>query len=351
MVFVIVQPDRELAACIRQLKNISTFRHSSRSLRLKLSMKPFWTGHPGAHGRESDRADLAIERLQIRQRCAIHGSQYSISSGKYKRGKAASIHRNHDDHQTATSGVRVRSTLRESIPSRSIDSCARLRHTNSTLGLRPDESAASRRLRTDRVHPSPSHHSSLTISPRHPRNTNRFGTTAVHATRSEPAHSVHRIRDADPSLLSNPDLGPTGSWITDEDSLAEYATVSDRLALHSDHRSPRKFDMNRASGRSCNCFYSRRGLTPKPSAMSDHQAQRPPQLEGKVRTLTENSKLKRLVADLSLDRHILRRSSQKSSEASHASRAGELAQVEISNLLRHSFPEWVKLIINCGLLD
>jgi len=243
MVFVIVQPDRELAACIRQLKNISTFRHSSRSLRLKLSMKPFWTGHPGAHGRESDRADLAIERLQIRQRCAIHGSQYSISSGKYKRGKAASIHRNHDDHQTATSGVRVRSPLRQSIPSRSIDSCARLRHTNSTLGLRPDESAASRRLRTDRVHPSPSHHSSLTISPRHPRNTNRFGTTAVHATRSEPAHSVHRIRDADPSLLSNPDLGPTGSWITDEDSLAEYATVSDRLALHSDHRSPRKFDI------------------------------------------------------------------------------------------------------------
>jgi len=36
----------------------------------------------------------------------------------------------------------------------------------------------------------------------------------------------------------------------------------------------------------------------------------------------ENNKLKRLVADLSLDRHILQEIVAKSSEASHASRAG-----------------------------
>ena len=98
-------------------------------------------------------------------------TQYAITSSKCKRGKPASIQGNHDDHQTATSGVHVRSTRRQSMPSRSIESCARLRCTVPLSAFGQMNRPRSRRL-ANRHKPSPSHHRSFTMSPRRPRNTN-----------------------------------------------------------------------------------------------------------------------------------------------------------------------------------
>jgi hypothetical protein len=85
-------------------------------------------------------------------------------------GKPASIQGNHDRHHTATSGVQVRSTRLPSIPSRSIESCARLSRTVPPSALGQMNRPRSRRLAI-RQRPSPSHYSSLTMSPLRPRNT------------------------------------------------------------------------------------------------------------------------------------------------------------------------------------
>src|SRR6185503_3695371 len=174
---------------------------------------------------------LAIKCIEILQRCAIHGSQYAIRSSKRKRGKPASILRNHDDHQTATSGVHVRSTLRQSMPSRSIESCARLSRTTPLSAFGQMNRPRSRRL-ANRQSPSPSHQRSLTISPRLPRNTktcpengcscNTFCTCAL-------SPSNPRRRSVTPAAIQT--LVPTGSWITGQGSPGSNAIESHQLLV------------------------------------------------------------------------------------------------------------------------
>ena len=60
-------------------------------------------------------------------------------------------------NQTATSGVQVRSTRRQSMPSRSIESCARLSRTVPLSAFGQMNRPRSRRL-ANRQRPSPSHH-------------------------------------------------------------------------------------------------------------------------------------------------------------------------------------------------
>jgi len=73
-------------------------------------------------------------------------------------------------NQTAISGVQVLSGLRQSMPSRSIESCARVRQTVPSVACGQMNRPRSRRL-ANRHRPSPSHHKSLTMSPLRPRKT------------------------------------------------------------------------------------------------------------------------------------------------------------------------------------
>jgi len=127
--------------------------------------------HAVALAHEPDRAGLAIECIQIRAEVCDPWTQDAISSSKCKRGKPASIQGNHDDHQKATSGVHARSTRRQSMPSRSIDSCARLSRTTPLSAFGQMKRPRSRRL-ANRQRPSPSHQRSFTMSPLRLRNTN-----------------------------------------------------------------------------------------------------------------------------------------------------------------------------------
>ena len=71
---------------------------------------------------------------------------------------------------TASCGVQVRSGLRQSMPSRSIESCARVRQTVPSVACGQMNRPRSRRL-ANRHRPSPSHHKSFTMSPLRPRKT------------------------------------------------------------------------------------------------------------------------------------------------------------------------------------
>ncbi len=71
---------------------------------------------------------------------------------------------------TAIGGAKVRSGLRQSIPSSSIDNCARVNATVPFSALGHTNRPRSNRL-ANRQSPSPSNHKSLTMSPRRPRNT------------------------------------------------------------------------------------------------------------------------------------------------------------------------------------
>ena len=71
---------------------------------------------------------------------------------------------------TASCGAQVRSGLRRSMPSRSIESCARVRQTVPSVACGQISRPRSRRL-ANRHKPSPSHHKSFTMSPLRPRKT------------------------------------------------------------------------------------------------------------------------------------------------------------------------------------
>ncbi len=161
-----------------------------------------------AHAHESDRAAHPDRVHPDPAEVCDPWTQYAISSGKYKRGKSASILRNHDDHQTATSGLHVRSTLRQSMPSRSIDSCARLRCTVPLSAFGQMNRPRSRRL-ANKHKPSPSHQRSFTMSPRRPRNTNTCPenelascNTLLHL-RTQAVETAAQVRHS----CCNPDLG------------------------------------------------------------------------------------------------------------------------------------------------
>src|SRR5436190_7231273 len=72
---------------------------------------------------------------------------------------------------TNDSGDAVRTGRRQSMPSNSIDNCARLNETEPDSAFGQMNRPRSRRL-AKRQRPSPSHHNSLIRSPRRPRNTN-----------------------------------------------------------------------------------------------------------------------------------------------------------------------------------
>src|SRR5690606_36411987 len=73
----------------------------------------------------------------------------------------------------ATCGVCVRCGRRQSMPSNSIDNCARLKCTTPLSACGQMNRPRSSRL-ANKHKPSPSHHSSFTRSPRRPRNTNNW---------------------------------------------------------------------------------------------------------------------------------------------------------------------------------
>ena len=73
--------------------------------------------------------------------------------------------------QPASSGRQVRCGIRQSIPSSSIDNCARLSTATPSSARGQTNRPRSRRL-ANRHSPSPSHHNSLTRSPRRPRKQN-----------------------------------------------------------------------------------------------------------------------------------------------------------------------------------
>ncbi len=75
--------------------------------------------------------------------------------------------------QAACSGRQVRSGMRQSMPSSSIDNCAGLRLTLPPSAWGQMKRPFSRRL-LSRHSPWPSHHSSLMMSPRRPRKTNTW---------------------------------------------------------------------------------------------------------------------------------------------------------------------------------
>jgi hypothetical protein len=77
------------------------------------------------------------------------------------------------DAQPASSGRQVRCGIRQSIPSSSIDSWARLSTTTPSSARGQTNRPRSRRL-ANRHSPSPSHHNSLTRSPRRPRKQNTW---------------------------------------------------------------------------------------------------------------------------------------------------------------------------------
>src|SRR5580698_9147064 len=91
---------------------------------------------------------------------------------------------------TAMLGVAVRIGLRQSMPSSSIESCARLSETTPLSACGQTNRPRSRRL-ANRHRPSPSHHSTFTRSPRLPRKTNTwpeygFCSSTVWATALRP---------------------------------------------------------------------------------------------------------------------------------------------------------------------
>src|ERR1700740_384668 len=176
---------------------------------------------------------FTIERIQILPWCAIHGRSMPSLRWRCIRGKPASIQGNQHDHQTATSGAEVRSTLRQSMPSRSIDSWARLSRTTPLSAFGQMNRPRSRRL-ANRHKPSPSHQRSFTMSPLRPRNTNTcpengcscrtFCTCAL-------SPSNPRRKSVTPAAIQI--LVSTGSWITCAEDLGSDATEQERL------RSPR----------------------------------------------------------------------------------------------------------------
>src|ERR1700729_795723 len=74
---------------------------------------------------------------------------------------------------TAMLGAAVRTGLRQSMPSSSIDSWARLNETTPLSACGQTKRPRSRRL-ANKQRPSPSHHSTFTRSPRLPRKTNTW---------------------------------------------------------------------------------------------------------------------------------------------------------------------------------
>jgi hypothetical protein len=85
----------------------------------------------------------------------------------------ASSLREHYDVYKADVGFQVRSGRRQSIPSRSIDSCACVNATEPLLACGQTKRPRSSRL-ASKHRPSPVHHSSLIRSPLRPRNTNTW---------------------------------------------------------------------------------------------------------------------------------------------------------------------------------
>ena len=76
-------------------------------------------------------------------------------------------------NQTAISGVQVLSGLRQSMPSSSIESCARVRQTVPSVACGQMNRPRSNRL-ANRHRPSPSNQRSLIMSPLRPRKTNTW---------------------------------------------------------------------------------------------------------------------------------------------------------------------------------
>ena len=102
-------------------------------------------------------------------------------------------------NHTAISGVHVLCGRRQSMPSSSIESCARVRQTVPSVPCGQMNRPLSRRL-AKRQRPSPSNHKSFTMSPLRPRKyENVAGERLLVAARSAPAHSARRSRAAYPS--------------------------------------------------------------------------------------------------------------------------------------------------------
>ena len=136
-------------------------------------------------------------------------------------------------NQTAICGVNVLSGLLQSIPSRSIDSCARLSETVPLSALGQMNRPRSRRLE-NRHRPSPSHHKSLTMSPRRPRNAktcpeNGCWSRTVCTCALRP--SKPRRISVTPAAIQI--LVPVGSWITSAGSQESNAATPDQ------HHTPR----------------------------------------------------------------------------------------------------------------
>ena len=122
---------------------------------------------------------------------------------------------------TAMLGAAVRTGLRQSMPSSSIDSWARLNETTPLSACGQTKRPRSRRLANSHK-PSPSHHSTFTRSPRLPRKTNTcreygFCSSTVCATALKPvkprAHVGDAGRDPDARARRQRDHRPSCSRI------------------------------------------------------------------------------------------------------------------------------------------
>ena len=131
-------------------------------------------------------------------------------------------------NQTAICGSNVLSGLLQSIPSRSIDSCARLSETTPLSAFGQIKRPLSRRLE-NRQREYPSHHKSLTISPLRPRNAktwpeNGFSLSTVCTCALKP--SKPRRISVTPAAIQI--LVPVGRSITSAGSQEPNARVPDQ---------------------------------------------------------------------------------------------------------------------------
>jgi hypothetical protein len=103
---------------------------------------------------------------------------------------------------TARDGELVRVGRRQSMPSSSIDNCARLSDTAPSSACGQMKRPRSSRL-ANRQSPSPSHHSSLMRSPRRPRKTKHVAGVWILLQ--------HSLRDGAQSREAAPQVGDAGA--------------------------------------------------------------------------------------------------------------------------------------------
>src|SRR5664279_2243314 len=120
-----------------------------------------------------------IQQIQVGKGCVGSSHTPSMPSTLHRKHSAShkKLCKSRRGTQIANCGSAVRTGRRQSMPSNSIDNCARVSETVPSVACGQMNRPRSRRL-ANRQSPSPSHHSTLIRSPRRPRSRYAFSPAA-----------------------------------------------------------------------------------------------------------------------------------------------------------------------------